>query len=156
MGYVVGFVYKNDANGKINDSYSNILISNTNDSNSVYLASGYVYENEGKIENGYSASQIRNQMNTQMNFSGVNRSGELLAKGEYINCYFFNKQYNDIEDTTDDTTETQNNTGAVMIPEPDEESLFYGFAIANGENDGIWKIIEDKGIFLVRDRKSVV
>lgn len=149
MGYVVGFVYKNDANGKINDSYSNILISNTNDSNSVYLASGYVYENEGKIENGYSASQIRNQMNTQMNFSGVNRSGELLAKGEYINCYFFNKQYNDIEDTTDDTTETQNNTGAVMIPEPDEESLFYGFAIANGENDGIWKIIEDKGIFLV-------
>lgn len=149
MGYVVGFVYKNDVNGKINDSYSNILISNTNDSNSVYLASGYVYENEGKIENGYSASQIRNQMNTQMNFSGVNRSGELLAKGEYINCYFFNKQYNDIEDTTDDTTETQNNTGAVMIPEPDEESLFYGFAIANGENDGIWKIIEDKGIFLV-------
>ncbi len=146
-GYVVGFVYRNE--GRINDSYSNILIANTNSETSVYLASGFVYENVGTIENAYSASQIENSMNTQMNFSGVNAKGELLAEGEYINCYFFNKEYEDTEESSDNTTETQNNTGAVLIPTPDKESLFYGFAIANGENDGIWKIVKDEGIFLI-------
>ncbi len=146
-GYVVGFVYQNE--GKINDCYSNVLIANSNSETSVYLASGFVYENRGIIENAYSASQIENSMNTQMNFSGVNSKGELLVEGEYINCYFFNKAYEDTEESTDNTTETQNKTGAVLIPTPDKESLFYGFAIASGANDGIWKVVKDQGIFLV-------
>ncbi len=146
-GCIVGFVYRNE--GRINDCYSNILISNNDSESSVYLASGFVYENMGTIENGYSASQIQNLRGTQMNFSGVNRKGELLVEGEYINCYFFNKQYEDTEENSDNTTETLNNTGAVLIPTPDKESLFYGFAIANSDNDGIWKVEKDKGIFLI-------
>ncbi len=147
MGYVVGFVYRN--NNSINDCYSNILIANSEASNSVYLASGFVYENVGTIENAYSASQIKNSMNTQMNFSGVDKNGYLLANGTYINCYFFNKLYENSEEPTDNTTETLNNTGAMLIPSPDNASDFYGFAIASGERDGIWRVVEDEGISLI-------
>ncbi len=146
-GYISGFVYNNE--GTIKDSYSNILIASAEVAKKVYLASGFVYQNSGTIENGYSASQIKNSTSTQMNFSGVNNKGELLANGTYINCYFFNKLYEGSEESTDGSTETQNATGAMLVPMPDEASSFYGFAIANSDNDGVWKIEEDKGITLV-------
>lgn len=137
LGYVVGFIYTN--NGNVKDSYSNILISNSTDTSRVYLASGFVYINRGVLENCYSASQITNSKFTQMNFSGVDNEGNLLAEGTYTNCYFFNKAYESFEDTNDTTTESQFGTGALMVTNPSDTSNFYGFAIADGENDGIWR-----------------
>lgn len=146
LGCIAGFINTNT--GIIQDSYSNILIANSTDSSRVFLASGFVYENSGTIETSYSASQIQNSRFTQMNFSGVNENGELLANGTYKNCYFFNKAYLTSDETDDSTTETQYDTGAVLIPNPGEYiNDFYGFAIANGENDGVWRITkEDKTI----------
>lgn len=137
LGYIAGFIYTNS--GNIKDSYSNILISNSTDTSRVYLASGFVYINRGVLENCYSASQITNSKFTQMNFSGVDNEGNLLAEGTYINCYFFNKDYESFEDTNDTTTESQFGTGALMVTNPSDVSNFYGFAIADGENDGIWR-----------------
>ena len=147
MGYIAGFIYNNT--GSIKDSYSNILIANSIAANKVYLASGFVYMNEGLLENCYSASQIRKSIFTQMNFSGVNAEGDLLANGTYINCYFFNKDNYSFEDTNDSTTESRYGTGALLIPDPSVASYFYGFAIADGETDGIWRIDEEKGITLI-------
>lgn len=146
LGCIAGFINTNT--GIIQDSYSNILIANSTDSSRVFLASGFVYENSGTIETSYSASQIQNSRFTQMNFSGVNENGELLANGTYRNCYFFNKAYLTSDETDDSTTETQYATGVVLIPNPGEYiNDFYGFAIANGENDGVWRITrEDKTI----------
>lgn len=146
-GVISGFIYSNT--GSVKDSYSNILIANSIDSNNVYLASGFVYMNEGALENCYSASQIKNSVFTQMNFSGVKADGELLAKGTYTNCYFFNKAYEHLEEVNDTTTESRYSTGALLIPNPTETSYFYGFAIAGGETDGIWRINEEDGITLI-------
>lgn len=147
LGYVVGFNYNNV--GVIKDSYSNILIANSMEETRVYYASGFVYMNDGTVENSYSASQITNSKYTQMNFSGVNANGDLLKNGEYINCYFFNKAYANREDPDDFTTESQYSTGAQLIADPTDKSSFYGFAIADGELDGIWRIDEEKGITLI-------
>lgn len=141
MGYIAGFVYDN--NGNVKDSYSNILISNSQDYTKVYLASGFVYKNRGELENCYSASQIRNSVFSQMNFSGVDAQGNLLTDGIYTNCYFFNKDFASSEDNVDYSTETQYNTGARSISNPREKENFYGFAVANGETDGTWQIDED-------------
>ncbi len=147
MGYIAGFAYNNS--GVMKDSYSNILIANSHEANKVYLASGFVYENEGTCENCYSASQILNSNFTQMNFSGVSAEGELLKSGTYLNCYFFNKAYESIDEINDSTTESRYNTGALLIPEPNNASYFYGFAIADGESDGIWKVDAENGISLI-------
>ncbi len=146
LGCIAGFVHSN--NGLVKDSYSNILIANSNDEVRVYLVSGFVYQNTGTIETSYSASQIVNSRFTQMNFSGVNASGDLLAQGEYINCYFFNKFYQGREEASDDSTESQYATGAILVSNPQDSSFFYGFAIAEGETDGTWRIGQD-GITLV-------
>lgn len=154
LGYVVGFIYENE--GSIKDSYSNILIANSVDTTRVYYASGFVYMNAGSVENCYSASQIANSKYSQMNFSGVNESGELLKSGEYINCYFFNKEYEDSEDPNDYTTESQYGTGAQLITIPKETSAYYGFAIADGENDGIWRADEQRGVALIEANKTTI
>lgn len=149
-GYIVGFVYNN--NSTIKDSYSNILIANSSDNVRVYLASGFVYTNRGNLENCYSSSQIANARYTQMNFSGVNAQGDLLANGTYTNCYFFNKDYASEEDNYDNSTETQYSTGALIISNPKLLSSFYGFAIASSTDssiDGIWRINETNGVTLV-------
>lgn len=140
MGYIAGFVYDN--NGNVKDSYSNILISNSQDYTKVYLASGFVYKNRGELENCYSASQIRNSVFSQMNFSGVDAQGNLLASGTYTNCYFFNKDSASQEENVDYSTETQYDTGAHSITNPGIKDNFYGFAVANGETDGTWQIDE--------------
>lgn len=147
MGYIAGFIYSNA--GNIKDSYSNILIENSKEAKKVYLASGFVFENEGTLENCYSASQILNSNFTQMNFSGVNAEGELLKSGTYTNCYFFNKAYETMDEVNDTTTESRYDTGALLIPKPDQSSYFYGFAIADGESDGIWALDEEKGLTLI-------
>lgn len=141
LGVIAGFIYNNE--GYIQDSYSNILIANDTDTVRVYLASGFVYENNGTITECYSASQIRNSMYNQMNFSGVNSEGVLLANGTYINCYYFNKELYQSEDDNDSTTETQYSTGAIAVKDPADSSYFYGFALASGDSDGIWRIDSD-------------
>ncbi len=147
LGIIAGFINTN--NGIIKDSYSNILISNSSAESRVYLASGFVYANIGTIETCYSASQIENLRANQMNFSGITPDGEPLANGTYINCYFFNKGFYNSEDDTDNTTESLYATGAVLVPNPEVASYFYGFAIADGESDGIWSINETEGIKLI-------
>ena len=163
LGYITGFIYENE--GSIKDSYSNILIANASDSTRVYYASGFVYENAGTVENCYSASQIANSKYSQMNFSGVNENGDLLKNGEYINCYFFNKEYEKSEDPNDYTTESQYSTGAQLIANPADLSSYYGFAIADGESDGIWRktqVIDkegknvDIGITLIETNKTTI
>lgn len=141
VGIIAGFVNNNE--GAIQDSYSNILIANEIDENLVYLASGFVYQNNGRIQECYSASQIRNAMYSQMNFSGVNEEGELLANGTYINCYFFNKSLYQSDDAADSTTESQYSTGAIPVKDPMDSSYYYGFALASGDLDGIWRIDQD-------------
>ncbi len=149
MGYIVGFVYSNTSTGRINDAYTNILIANDISDTKVYLASGFVYENEGIVENGYSASQILNSKYTQMNFSGVDEKGDLRATGTYINCYFFNWRYEDTEDfSRDESQESLYKTGVSLITSPTNSALFYGFAVADGEGDGVWKINDD-GVTLI-------
>lgn len=146
-GIIAGFV--NENTGTVKDSYSNILISNSSNALNVYLASGFVYINEGTIETSYSASQIANSRSTQMNFSGVNASGDLLANGNYINCYFFNASNYNNPDSSDNSNETLYDTGAVLITNPESSTYFYGFAIASSENDGIWTISDENGIKLI-------
>lgn len=145
LGVIAGFV--NNNLGTIQNSYSNILIANSTDTVRVYFASGFVYENSGTIEACYSASQIANSRSTQMNFSGVDENGDLLALGSYTNCYFFNKRYSG-ETSDDGTVESQYGTGAILIPNPTMSSYFYGFAVADGENDGVWRITEE-GVTLI-------
>ncbi len=145
LGVIAGFV--NNNLGTIQNSYSNILIANSTDTVRVYFASGFVYENTGTIEACYSASQIANSRATQMNFSGVDENGDLLANGTYTNCYFFNKRYSG-EMSDDGTVESQYGTGAILIPNPAVSSYFYGFAVADGESDGVWQITEE-GVTLI-------
>lgn len=146
MGHIAGFIYSNS--GNIKDSYSNILIANEQQANNVYLASGFVYTNEGVVENCYSASQILNSNFTQMNFTGA-KDGVALNSGTYTNCYFFNKDYASQDDSNDTTTESRYDTGALLISSPNLAEFFYGFAIADGQSDGIWSIDEEKGITLI-------
>ena len=152
MGFISGFTYENK--GEIKDSYSNILIANSTTTDRVYLASGFVYTNEGMLENCYSAAQVANANYSQMNFSGVNTNGQLLANGTYENCYFYSAELfvEEKEDVYDDTAESQYKTGAKLIANPSIESSFYGFAIAETEQffkDGIWSCSVEEGIRLI-------
>lgn len=136
---ISGFVLTNNSDAEIKDSYSNIKISSTNGTNEVYLASGFVYRNEGYVENCYSASQIENQKFSQMNFSGVDETGNLLANGEYLNCYYYNQDYSENDSSSGSSTESDFDTNVLMVPDPGEEDYFYGFAISTyGNDDGIW------------------
>ena len=146
-GIIAGFI--NNNTGTIKNSYSNILISNSSNALRVYLASGFVYQNSGTIETSYSASQIVNSRSTQMNFSGVNESGDLLVNGTYTNCYYFRSDYYGNEGAIDSSNEALYNTGAMLIPNPEMSTYFYGFAIADSENDGVWSISQEEGIKLI-------
>lgn len=154
MGYIAGFTYQNQ--GEIKDSYSNIAIANSAEITKVYLASGFVYENEGSLENCYSASQVANANYSQMNFSGVDKDGQLLKIGEYLNCYFFSVEFFAEEDQqiSDTSTESQYITGALLIKNPSLGSSFYGFAVAENSSteahrDGVWRVDEYNGIKLI-------
>ena len=137
---IAGFVLTNSGDSSlIENSYSNIMISNADTQEGVYLASGFVYRNEGKVVNCYSASQIENQRYLQMSFSGLDAAGNLLASGEYENCYYYNTDYRSTDATTGSGTESDFNTNVIMLPTPDREEYYYGFSIATyGGEDGIW------------------
>lgn len=138
-GIVAGFVYQNGTSGSeasISDCYSNILISNQD--NTAYLASGFVYMNDGVLTNCFSASQVSKQRYSQMNFSGVNELGDPLNRGKYNNCYYYNPGLG----LNESTTESKYDTGAIKIPDFSSIDNFYGFSFnsANSENDGVWKL----------------
>ncbi len=137
---IAGFILTNSGDSSlIENSYSNIMISNADTQNGVYLASGFVYRNEGRVANCYSASQIENQRYSQMNFSGLDSAGNLLASGEYENCYYYNMDYKSTDANTGSSTEDDFDTNVIMVPSPDREEYFYGFSIATyGGEDGIW------------------
>lgn len=146
-GVISGFINSNE--GNIIDCYSNILIANEEDTTEVYLASGFVYQNSNYIENCFTACQIQSSKFNQINFSGVDANGELLAKGQYVNCYFYDKNYYEQDTTSDNTTESLYGTGVTLITLPNDSSKYYGFAISNGSTDGIWRIDDEKGITLI-------
>lgn len=136
LGVIAGYVYQNK--GMIQDAYANILISNSAIGYTSYLASGFVYQNEGTIINGYSASQITSLRYSQMNFSGVDASGNLLSTmGSYVNCYYYSSK-----NSSDDTTESSYNTGATRLATVTSEDYFYGFSFTSvkSDDDGIWKL----------------
>ena len=146
-GVITGFVNENE--GVISDSYSNILIANKDTKQGVYLASGFVYKNSNLIENCYSASQIQNLKFNQINFSGVDENGNLLAKGTYINCYYYDKGMYEGDSSSSNTTESLYNTGVVIVTNPLDSTIYYGFSIADSEKDGIWRIDPTRGITLI-------
>ena len=146
-GVITGFVNEND--GVISDSYSNILIANEDTTQGVYLASGFVYINNSLIENCYSASQIQNLKFNQINFSGVDENGNLLANGTYINCYYYDKSMYEGDSSSSNTTESLYNTGVVIITNPLDTTVYYGFSLADSEKDGIWRMDATRGITLI-------
>ncbi len=146
-GIITGFVNQND--GVIGDSYSNILIANEDTTQGVYLASGFVYINNSLIENCYSASQIQNLKFNQINFSGVDENGNLLANGTYINCYYYDKSMYEGDSSSSNTTESLYNTGVVIVTNPLDTTVYYGFSIADSERDGIWRMDATRGITLI-------
>lgn len=146
-GVITGFVNQND--GVISDSYSNILIANEDTTQGVYLASGFVYINNSLIENCYSASQIQNLKFNQINFSGVDENGNLLANGTYINCYYYDKSMYEGDSSSSNTTESLYNTGVVIITNPLDNTVYYGFSLADSEKDGIWRMDATRGITLI-------
>lgn len=148
LGIVAGFVYSNTENGVIQDSYSNILISNQEEETSSFLASGFVYINDGLLKNCYSASQIENLKYSQMNFSGVDANGNLMTRdGRYENCYYYNSEFVTNENS-DQSTESNYHTGAGQLKNVSIADNFYGFSISNKDNQSIWKMTAE-GIKLV-------
>ena len=154
---ISGFVLSNTGeNSLIEDCYSNILISSSDSVSEVYLASGFVYENNGKVKNCYSASQVENQKFSQMNFSGLDAEGNLLANGEYENCYYYNKDYDQYNDTSGSSTESSFDTNVIMITDAGNSEYFYGFAIASfGGVDGVWAMDTGDGVTGVEGLKLI-
>lgn len=152
VGVVSGFVYENTSSSGnfIKDCYSNIMISNNRDGEDAFLASGFAYINRSKLINCYSASQITNLRNSQMNFSGVDEGGNLLNKeGSYENCYYYNPEYTDYS-ATGDPTETSFVAGAGQLKIANNADSFYGFAVgSDSSTDTIWRMSNDEGIKLV-------
>lgn len=137
---IAGFILTNSGDSSvIENCYSNILISSSSNVGSVYLASGFVYRNEGRVANCYSASQVENQRYSQMNFSGLDADGNLLASGEYENCYYYDQDYSELDSSTGSSTEEAFETDVIRVPDAGEEDYFYGFAIATATlQDGVW------------------
>lgn len=147
LGVIAGFVYQN--NEYIKDCYTNILITNNRGNDYVYLASGFVYNNdaEGHIENCYSASQVTSSRYSQMNFTGVSIDGEIRNNGTYENNYYYSSSSNG----SASTSETDFATGATRLVDVSNENYFYGFAMATNatSNDGVWYTDGREGIKLV-------
>ena len=142
-GISAGFVYNNSSSASIVDSYANILLASTNTVTSEQyssgrLTSGFVYENNGKIERAYTASKIENAKTTQMNFIGVDSRGEMQNTGTISNSYY----HNPTSDLDDAYALTSDKITVKRVLEPDLEENFYGFTFATTANsfDGVWYI----------------
>lgn len=149
LGVISGFVYTNQ--GSIKDTYSNILITNNRANDYVFLASGFVYNNEGDglIENSYSASQVTSSKYSQMNFTGITIDGEIKNQGKYINNYYYYSSK--ISGSAGSITEEDFNTGATKLDSVSNQNYFYGFAFASDTftKDGVWELTELGGPKLV-------
>ena len=147
LGIIAGFVYQNSDEGLVQDSYSNILIANKDGDETVFLASGFVYSNEGTLENCFSSSQVANLRFSQMNFSGVDSKGNLqTVGGNYVNCYYYVSR----STGSDNPVEAGYGTGATKLTNIDDPKYFYGFSFTESSRkvEGIWAF-EDSRLVLV-------
>lgn len=141
-GIMSGFVYIN--NGKIADSYSNLMITNTKDQVG-RLGAGFVFENgeDGIIERCYSASKIISNNITQMNFAGIKDFGGYNNSGKINNSYYYIKNSAD-EISIEGVLNTEINAISNVL----DDKKFYGFSFVSKDNMGTW-IMGDNGPKLV-------
>lgn len=141
-GIMSGFVYMN--NGKITDSYSNLMITNTKDQVG-RLGAGFVFENgeDGVVERCYSASKIISNNITQMNFAGIKDFGGYNNSGKINNSYYY------IKNSADEISiESMLNTEISAVSDVTDDKMFYGFSFVSKDNIGTW-VMEDNGPSLV-------
>lgn len=150
-GTVAGFVVNNTANGVIANAYSNIFISNSNESQS-RTSAGFVYKNEGKIAYSYSASRVEKANILQTNFSGVDSNGNSLNLGKIELSYYYIQDYAD--DTSEDIQGAIENQATLINKDAvNSENAYYGFIFSSSTSlqDGLWKIDADaeEGVKLI-------
>lgn len=150
-GTVAGFVVNNTANGVIANAYSNIFISNSNESQS-RTSAGFVYKNEGKIAYSYSASKVEKANILQTNFSGVDSNGNSLNLGKIELSYYYIQDYAD--DTSEDIQGAIENQATLINKDAvNSENAYYGFIFSSSTSlqDGLWKIDTDseEGVKLI-------
>ncbi|MDE6583632.1 MAG: hypothetical protein K2K31_03190, partial [Clostridia bacterium] len=143
-GIIAGFVYENNNNGLIENSYSNIAIDNAE--MSCEYAAGFVYTNQANsvIRLCYSACEINTEDINQMQFSGVYNATSRNF-GTIESSYYY------ATSTTSDSNQKRVEPSVLAIDDPTNEDSFYGFSFASSEvtYDGIWKIDRQTGITLV-------
>lgn len=150
-GTVAGFVVNNTANGVIANAYSNIFISNSDESQS-RTSAGFVYKNEGKIAYSYSASRVEKANILQTNFSGVDSNGNSLNLGKIELSYYYIQDYAD--DTSEDIQGAIENQATLINKDAvNSENAYYGFIFSSSTSlqDGLWKIDTDaeEGVKLI-------
>ena len=150
-GTVAGFVVNNTANGVIANAYSNIFISNSDESQS-RTSAGFVYKNEGKIAYSYSASRVEKANILQTNFSGVDSNGNSLNLGKIELSYYYIQDYAD--DTSEDIQGAIENQATLINKDAvNSENAYYGFIFSSSTSlqDGLWKIDADaeEGVKLI-------
>lgn len=144
LGIIAGFIYQNGDTGIVQDSFSNILIANKAGDETVFLASGFVYSNEGTLENCFSSSQVANLRFSQMNFSGVDSKGNLqTTTGKYVNCYYY---VSAAGGGVSDPVEADYGTGATKLVNIDDPKYFYGFSFTENTRkvEGIWAFVDNR------------
>ncbi len=154
-GVVSGFVVNNLVSGTISDGYSNILIKNDTELKSRSSA-GFVYTNQGFIENSLSASYIEMADLLQLSFSGVDKNGNSLNTGKIELSYYINENYND-DSSSDVQNVISNQASLVDKNEIKSENAYYGFIFAseNSTDDGVW-LMTDYGPQLVSTQTLTV
>ena len=150
-GTVAGFVVNNTANGVVANAYSNIFISNSDESQS-RTSAGFVYKNEGKIAYSYSASRVEKANILQTNFSGVDSNGNSLNLGKIELSYYYIQDYAD--DTSEDIQGAIENQATLINKDAvNSENAYYGFIFSSSTSlqDGLWKIDTDaeEGVKLI-------
>ena len=150
-GTVAGFVVNNTANGVIANAYSNIFISNSDESQS-RTSAGFVYKNEGKIAYSYSASRVEKANILQTNFSGVDSNGNSLNLGKIELSYYYIQDYAD--DTSEDIQGAIENQATLINKDAvNSENAYYGFIFSSSTSlqDGLWEIDADaeEGVKLI-------
>ncbi len=157
-GTVAGFVVNNTANGVIANAYSNIFISNSDESQS-RTSAGFVYKNEGKIAYSYSASRVEKANILQTNFSGVDSNGNSLNLGKIELSYYYIQDYAD--DTSEDIQGAIENQATLINKDAvNSENAYYGFIFSSSTSlqDGLWKIDADaeEGVKLICSNEVTV
>ena len=144
-GIVAGFVVENSQNGEISDGYSNILISNSQNENSL-VGAGFVYINAGYIETSYTASMVEPNNAHQLNFSGFDNVGNSLNTGTIELSYYYTVKQE--FDSSSDVQATLNEASIINKEEVGNQNAYYGFVFntEEGVDDGVWKMVDGYGI----------